>query len=210
MLSFNGTEYRRGAEAGGSSAENGSEVASVARGLLSRDAVRPRARFLFKPLRRGGVGRTSRRFRARRRAAIWRSPEELQVELGRSRRFGHTFFLARIPCSSKEDGGSCALDELAHAVSSHIRCVDSVWLHETSLYLLLPEGDRAMGEAMLARIREPLAELFSEGEVLAIPSVVFPHDGLTIGALLRALEDTVPLRPDPVAALSLMQKSPAA
>ena len=210
MLSFNGTEQRSGAEAGGSTAENGSEVASIASGFLSHQAVRGRARFPFKPLRRRGLGRTPRTFTARRRAAIWRSPEALQVELSRSRRFGHTFFLARIACSSKEDEGSCPLNELAHAVSSLLRRVDSVWLHETSLYLLLPEGDRAMGEAMLARIRAPLAELFSEGEVLSIPSVVFPQDGVTIGALLGALEDTVPLRPDPVPALSPMHESPAA
>jgi hypothetical protein len=66
--------------------------------------------------------------------------------------------------------------------------VDRVWPGGTSLYLLLPECDRAMGEAMLARIREPLTKLLSEEDLLAISSVLFPDDGFTSGALFDALD----------------------
>ena len=80
------------------------------------------------------------------------------------------------------------MEELARMVSSLLRRVDRVWPDGTSLYLLLPECDRAMGEAMLARIREPLTKLLSEEELLAISSAVFPADGLTGGALFDVLD----------------------
>jgi hypothetical protein len=77
---------------------------------------------------------------------------------------------------------------VARTVSSLLRGVDRVWPDGRSLYLLLPECDRAMGEAMLARIREPLTKLLSEEELLAISSVLFPDDGFTGGALFDALD----------------------
>jgi hypothetical protein len=118
----------------------------------------------------------------------WGPPEELQLELSRSRRYGHSFVLVRIPCGRDEDGGSSGGEEVARRVSSLLRRVDRVWPGGTSLYLLLPESDRAMGEAMLARIREPLTKLLSEEELLAISSVLFPDDGFTTGALFDALD----------------------
>ena len=77
---------------------------------------------------------------------------------------------------------------MARTVSSLLRRVDRVWPGGTSLYLLLPECDRAMGEAMLARIREPLAKVLSEEDLLAISSALFPDDGFTSGALFDALD----------------------
>ena len=118
----------------------------------------------------------------------WSSPEELQLELSRSRRYGHPFVLVRIPCGHYENGGSNGREEVARTVSSLLRRVDRVWPGGASLYLLLPECDRAMGEAMLARIRDPLTKLLSEEELLAISSALFPDDGFTSGALFDALD----------------------
>jgi hypothetical protein len=85
------------------------------------------------------------------------------------------------------NGGSNTIDELTHAVSSLVRFVDRVWTDGTSVYVLLPECGRDVCEAMLARIREPLAQLLSEKEHAAVSSVVFPDDGVTAGALFNAL-----------------------
>jgi hypothetical protein len=143
----------------------------------------------------------------------WSPPEELQVELSRSRRYGHPFVLVRVPCGDGEGGDSNGREEVARTVSSLLRRVDRVWPGGTSLYLLLPECDRAMGEAMLARIREPLAKLLSEEDLLAISSVLFPDDGFTSGALFDALDArsiSLETRPTPVAVAPATSEAPLA
>ena len=204
MLSFNGTHLngngaasarpalsaRNGAENGAENgAQNGAEGASLALLPSSRQIVRAHLRVLFRPLKRPNSPHTRRRIVARRRPVTWSSPEELQLELSRSRRFGHPFVLVRIPCGHGEQGGSNGSgEEVARTVSSLLRRVDRVWPDGTSLYLLLPECDRGMGEAMLARIREPLTKHLSDEQLLAISSAVFPEDGFTGGALFDALD----------------------
>ena len=177
----------------------------------SRQVVRAHLRDLFRPLRRPSRA-PLRRVDARRRTVTWSPPEELQVELSRSRRFGHPFVLVRIPWHD-QDGGSNGSEEVASTVSSLLRRVDRVWPGGTSLYLLLPECDRAMGEAMLARIREPLTELLSEEDLLAISSVLFPDDGFTSGALFDALDArsiTLATRPAPAVVAPATREAPLA
>ena len=169
----------------------------------SRQVVRAHLRVLLRPLRGPSRAHTLHRVEARRRTVTWSSPEELQVELSRSRRYGHPFVLVRIPTGHDEDRGLNGREEVARTVSSLLRRVDRVWPGGTSLYLLLPECDRAMGEAMLARIREPLTKLLSEEDLLAISSVLFPDDGFTSGALFDALDArsiSLATRPAPVVA----------
>jgi hypothetical protein len=190
LLSFNGTEHNgNGAAPPGPapSANNGAEGASLALLPSSRQVVRAHLRGLFRPLRRPSRA-PLHRVDARRRTVTWSPPEELQVELSRSRRYGHPFVLVRIPCGHGDDGGSNGREEVARTVSSLLRRVDRVWPGGTCLYLLLPECDRGMGEAMLARIREPLTKVLSEEDLLAISSVLFPDDGFTSGALFDALD----------------------
>jgi hypothetical protein len=189
LLRFNGSDRNgNGASPAGfvPSEEVGSAGAAITR-RAPREAVRLHVNVLVRPFRRGGRGQT-RRVEARRRAAIWTSPGELEGELNRSRRYGRTFALVRIPCRVKATGRSNAVNGLGHALSSLVRYVDRVWVDGTSVYVLLPECDRAMAKAMLARIREPLAELLSAEERKAISSVVFPDDGVTAGALFNALD----------------------
>jgi len=215
LLSFNGTEqHESGAAPAGlaPSAENGAEGVSLAMLPSSRQVVRAHLRVLLRPLRRPSRA-PLRRVDARRRTVTWSPPEELQVELSRSRRFGHPFVLVRIPCGHGEDGGSNGREEVARTITSLLRRVDRVWPGGTSLYLLLPECDRAMGEAMLARIREPLTELLSEEDLLAISSVLFPDDGFTSGALFDALDArsiTLATRPAQVVAAPPTPEAPPA
>jgi hypothetical protein len=140
---------------------------------------------LLRPLNRTNR-RQTRRIGARLERAPWSSSEELQVELSRSRRFGHSFALVRIPCRFPQGGWSLRR-ELANALSSLVRRVDRVWSEGTSVYLLLPECNRTMVEAMLARIGEPLSKLLSEEDRAAVSAAVFPDDGVTSGALFNAL-----------------------
>ena len=65
-----------------------------------------------------------------------------------------------------------------------VRKLNRVWADGEDIYVLLPEGGRAMAESMLERISEPLAELVPDS-VAAIAT--FPQDGLSIGGLLAAL-----------------------
>jgi hypothetical protein len=212
-LSFNGTEQTgNGAAPASPAPRNGAEGAALALLPSSRQGVRAHIRILLRPLRRPSRA-PLRRVDARRRTVTWSPPEELQVELSRSRRYGHPFVLVRIPCGHGEDGGSNGSEEVARTLSSLLRRVDRVWPGGTSLYLLLPECDRAMGEAMLARIREPLTKLLSEEDLLAISSVLFPDDGFTSGALFDALDARsigVASRPAPVVAVQQTPEAPLA
>ena len=216
MLSFNGTDQNgNGAAPAGPtpSRNNGAEGAALALVPSSRQVVRAHLRVLLRPLRRPSRAHTLPRVEARRRTVTWSTPEELQIELSRSRRFGHPFVLIRIPCGHAAGRGSNGRVEVARTVSSLLRRVDRVWPGETSLYLLLPECDRAMGEAMLARIREPLTELLPEADLLAISSVLYPEDGFTSGALFDALDASlisVATRPAPVVVAPPTPEAPVA
>ena len=120
------------------------------------------------------------------------SVETLEHEVRRSRRFGHSFFLACIPCplaAAEADGWH---NRAAALLASLIRDVDNVWVDGRDVYILLPESDRAMGTAALERIREPLSQVLPEEACDWIPSVVFaPDECPTSGALLSVLHRRV-------------------
>jgi hypothetical protein len=116
--------------------------------------------------------------------------DELRREIARSRRYGHEFVLIRIP-----HGGSPAprrsrwsrsrrSRDFARALRSLVRTLDRVWTSNGSLYLLLPESNRAAGESLLGRLREAAPELLPD---YGIRLAAFPADGLTSGALLETL-----------------------
>lgn len=132
------------------------------------------------------------RFRPRHGEAFSRvSFDHLEPEVSRSRRFGHSFFLACIPCplaAAEADGWH---ERAAALLASLIRDVDNVWVDGRDVYLLLPESDRATGTAALARIRGPLSQVLPEAPDW-IPSVVFaPDECPTSGALLSVLHRRV-------------------
>ena len=131
----------------------------------------------------------SRRAAPEAMADLW---NEFRRELSRSRRYERQFVLVRIPCRVGADGWmngrgretSPCVDEMVQ-VSAFLRNVDRAWVAEGSVYVLLPESDRARGEAFLARIRRLAPDVLPEEGVRL---VAFPEDGPTSGALLAALE----------------------
>jgi hypothetical protein len=196
------------------------EAATAARN--GRAAPRSRLRLLFRPL--------TRRMRSaepcsvpltRDEATAWSSWKDLRRELDRSRRYGRSFAIARLVCprpaataAGRLGRGSRAglEDERVHVLSSLLRGVDRVWAHGENLYVLLPECDRERAEAMLTRIREPLAKLL-HGEAVAV--ACFPKDGVASRALLEGLF-ALPIRAQPpvlqtgeLRGSNLRRKSPA-
>jgi hypothetical protein len=118
--------------------------------------------------------------------------EDLQHEVDRSRRYGHSFSVVRLASRTRlrarSNGAGEArraeLERKALMVGVLLRKLDRVWADGEDIYLLLPEGGRAMAESMLDRISEPLGMLVPDS-VAAIAT--FPQDGLSIGGLLAAL-----------------------
>jgi len=113
--------------------------------------------------------------------------EDFRLELERSRRYGHSFFLARFACGQADEGRFARSDKVGCVVRSLVRAVDLVWAEGRNVYVLLPECDRETGEAALARIRQALAGFSSDEQRIETGWAVFPEDGLTGGALLDAL-----------------------
>ena len=134
--------------------------------------------------------------RSERTAISWRrsgrnalqpaSLEELERELARCRRYGHSLFVARILCQGEGDARLRRSQEAASLLRSVLRNVDRAWADGPNVFVLLPECDRAMGARALARIRQPLARVLSEGEQNGISSVAFPDKECLTG---RALVD---------------------
>lgn len=129
----------------------------------------------------------ARRPRARQLEPVPDPWDELRRELARSRRYERHFCLVRVPCGAgrsgtRPDEGSCRRARVE--ISAFLRSVDRAWLADESVYVLLPETDRAMGEAFLVRVRRLAPDaLPAEGVRLA----AFPDDGATSGALLAAV-----------------------
>ncbi len=191
MLRFVGEDER---SPEGLTARNGNGSRSHAHGLYSR-SLRTRLAIFVGPFRWGGNERRPGSELVSRR---WSPSEELQSELDRSRRFGHHFALIRISSRREIENKWSSVRDLAYGVSSLLRRVDRVWIDGTGVYLLLPECDRTMVEALLDRLHEPLSRLLGESGRSEVSSAVFPDDGMTSGALLGALTANRPA-PTPVA-----------
>ncbi|HYY76599.1 MAG TPA: hypothetical protein VE644_09810 [Gaiellaceae bacterium] len=118
--------------------------------------------------------------------------EDLQREIDRSRRYGRSFSVVRLtsratskPVSGREhEQRRAELEQRALMLSVLLRRLDLVWPDGEDLYVLLPEGGRAMAESMLDRIGEPLSLLIPGWEAAV---AAFPDDGVSKGALLAAL-----------------------
>ena len=158
---------------------------------------------LLRPFRRRNGRSSSSELVSRR----WSPLEELQLELDRSRRFGHRFALVCIASRPGSEDRRTSVRELGYGVSSLLRRVDRVWIDSTSVYVLLPECDRSMVESLLERLRDPLSRLLTQDERSELFSAVFPDDGMTSGALFRALKTN---RHDPSLVVTEHRSTPAA
>ena len=141
-----------------------------------------------KPSARANWLRVARRTEARSRPLVRSASDELELELSRSRRFGHGFVLVRIPCAGVANHGAKSGEDIATAIRALVRRVDRVWRERANVFVLLPECERGMAVPMLARLRSQLPDLRSANGRPAISWAVFPEDGFTKRALLGALE----------------------
>lgn len=145
--------------------------------------LRVRARTAARPNPRGLT---------RRQLTHLSSWEDLQREIDRSRRYEHLFSIVRLTsratsgrASARQHGDRRAeLEQRALTLGVLLRKIDRVWADGEDIYLLLPEGGRAMAESMLDRISEPLAALMPDWEAAI---AAFPDDGLSKRALLGVL-----------------------
>jgi hypothetical protein len=162
--------------------------ASITARPASRTFFRFRLRAALRPRVRAGRSETLAWKRERALAVNLGSVEDLEREIVRSRRFGHSFVLARVPRSRAAAEANGWQDPTMVLLASQIRAVDRIWSDGEGIYLLLPESDRPSGNAALVRLREPLSELLSEDELDGIRAVVFaPDECPTSCALLSAL-----------------------
>jgi hypothetical protein len=180
MLSFNGNNHHNEKPSARSMSDGGGRQSRPA----DIPARRPRAKWV----------RVARRTEARSRPLAPIAPDELELELSRSRRFGHCFVLVRIPCAGFANREASSVEDIATAVSGLVRRVDRVWPDSANVYVLLPECERGMAAAMLARLHSELPDLLSADVQPAISWVVFPEDGFTKRALMGALERRSELR----------------
>jgi hypothetical protein len=127
-----------------------------------------------------------------RRLQAWTLQEGLLQELHRCRRSGRPFVLMRMtvraPAQRRRPNwplrhrGTALPD--GESVRALFRRIDSVWQHKRAYAVLLAECDRSKAARVVERIQEALAAQNYEAQFAL---AVFPEDGLTTGALLRAV-----------------------
>ncbi len=119
--------------------------------------------------------------------SIDRSWEAFRREFDRSRRFDRSFVLMRIPLSNPLDAKDVANLPRAlgalDALRLVVRSIDKVWRMQGSIYLLLPESNRASANGLIARLRPTMPDAALDGAQIA----EFPQDALTAEALVAAL-----------------------
>jgi hypothetical protein len=114
----------------------------------------------------------------------------LQSELARSRRHDRQFAIVGIPDDLwwKPAVGSQDKDQLgvgvAESVQALMRRPDRAWVDGPMLHVLLTDCDRRRGLAFLERAGLAMPQLFMNDRVNL---VVFPDDGITLGALVARL-----------------------
>jgi len=115
---------------------------------------------------------------------------EFSLEIERSRRYQRACSIMCFSTSNiaeDEFGTLLGLETRLWAWGRLLRNIDRVWHDNGSLFVMLPETDRAGAEAFLARIRQQHPEIVPQSDI-AIAS--FPEDGLTYGAVLNTLKSS--------------------
>jgi hypothetical protein len=158
------------------------------------------------------LGTAVRPRRARRAGSVMRQVEAgwtaLQTELARSRRHDRRFAIVGIPelawtaaaAAPAERGFAAA--SAATTVQGLIRRPDRAWADGSMLYVLLTDCDADQAATFMQRARAAMPQLFTNA---GVKLVVFPDDGITLGALLSGLrpepaDERVPLEAPTVAA----------
>jgi hypothetical protein len=116
----------------------------------------------------------------------------LQTELARSRRHDRRFAIVGIPADlwwppsvGSEDSGPLGF-HVAEAVQALVRRPDRAWVDGPMVHVLLTDCDRRQALAFLRRAGLAMPQLFPDDRVHL---VVFPDDGITLGALVANLRE---------------------
>ncbi len=114
-------------------------------------------------------------------------------ELDRARRHSRPLAIVRVPtptsiASSSGEAvtaeGTKALEQDVRAFSRVLRSYDVVWARPGNVFLLLPELNKDQAYASLERVRRTAGYLLPPQ---GVQIVAFPEDGITAGALQRAI-----------------------
>jgi hypothetical protein len=114
----------------------------------------------------------------------------LRTELARSRRHDRHFAIVGIPDGVWSLASTDAATQpdfaaaVAESVQSLIRRPDVAWVDGPMLHVMLTDCDRSQGLAFLDRARAAMPQVFADDRVNL---VVFPDDGITLGALVSQL-----------------------
>lgn len=103
----------------------------------------------------------------------------LMIELERARRYERPLSVVRIGVRANPTG---IAESLVDRVRSRIRKVDTAWLDEDSVYVLVPESGPASVADLVAHLIDGLGI-----DPIDIRSAAFPDDALTAGALIARL-----------------------
>ena len=126
-----------------------------------------------------------------RRLQAWTLEEGLLQELNRCRRSGRPFVLMRM--TLRRPGQRRRLHwprrhrvtlPDGYSVRALFRRIDFVWQQKQSFAILLPECDRTKAARVVERVSGALAAKSIETD---FDVAVFPEDGLTSGALIKAV-----------------------
>ena len=124
----------------------------------------------------------------------------VRIELARSRRHERQFAIVGIPDAvwSPSSGEPASRFQLAfdatQSIQSIVRGPDRAFADASMLHVLLTDCDREQALAFLSRAQAAMPQLFADDRVNL---VVFPEDGITLGALIAQLRDG---RADPIVA----------
>lgn len=116
----------------------------------------------------------------------------VRTELARSRRHDRRFAIVGIPEAvwsppSAEPPVKAQLGlDIAESVQAQVRRPDRAWVDDAMLHLLLTDCDQTQGRAFLERARAAMPHVFADDRVNL---VIFPDDGITLGALVAALRE---------------------
>jgi hypothetical protein len=119
---------------------------------------------------------------------------EFRRELRRARRHARPLTIVRIPRPAHDPDHHASAAADIRALGLKLRLTDRWWADDESIYLMLPESDRAAALPVLDRMADAHAAARTNARM-----AMFPDDGLTSGALIAAVHGpTVERTPTPI------------
>ena len=164
----------------------GYRFGSAQRGLLEDGLTIAIAIVIVAALIQGLRGRAQSKMPADHVAGPERPWDQFSRELDRSRRFGRTFVIGRIPAGeARGQENSRTPDARLVTLPLLMRSIDQIWYSPGTVHILLAETDRAGMRSFLRRLQVAAPGLLPSEEIAVAQ---FPDDGLTTGSLLDNMQ----------------------